>query len=55
MNSLKNKINKLYIFEGFDEKFIEKVIDMSRIEVFDKGEHIIKEGEFSKKAYIVVS
>lgn len=55
MNELERKIRNLYIFEWFEEEFLNKILDKSKIENFSKWEYIIKEWEISKSAYVIVN
>ncbi|MBW7954866.1 cyclic nucleotide-binding domain-containing protein [Candidatus Gracilibacteria bacterium] len=50
-----NILKKLYIFEGISDDLINDFIKNSILKDFKKGETIIKEGEKSNNAYILLS
>lgn len=50
-----DKIKKLYIFEWFEKSFLEKIINQSKVENFNKWDVVISEWEKSWKAFVIIS
>lgn len=55
MSEFLEKIKKLYVFEWFEENFLQKIINQSQIENFSKWDEIILEWEKSWKAFVIIS
>ena len=49
------KLKKLYIFEGIETKYLEMIIQNSKIKTFSKGSLVFREWEKAENSFILIS
>ncbi|MGE4444012.1 MAG: cyclic nucleotide-binding domain-containing protein [Candidatus Altimarinota bacterium] len=49
------KLKNLYIFEGFEDSFLQEILNNSRVKNFKANSFVFKEGDKTENSFILIS